>query len=228
MRTSAPASACCRRCRHCGPRSSTDGSNGTHPRPADRTLPVTERLRRLAGRRRASPELRGRLHGYAEKASAKPARILRGTTPTPTSNPRFTLARRADRTDRSRPSSPLSSANSTPTHAATAWARSLLQLTAPGIPDVYQGTELWEDSLVDPDNRRPVDYRTHREALKALSHPKLRVVAAALRLRRDRPDTLHFRRLRTGVGGRARPATMSWPSCAVTTSWPRSAAGPCG
>ena len=35
----------------------------------------------------------------------------------------------------------------------------LLALTAPGVPDVYQGTELWEDSLVDPDNRRPVDYR---------------------------------------------------------------------
>jgi (1->4)-alpha-D-glucan 1-alpha-D-glucosylmutase len=65
----------------------------------------------------------------------------------------------------------------------------LVALTAPGVPDVYQGTELWEDSLVDPDNRRPVDYRTRREALNTLSHPKIRVVAAALRLRRDRPDT---------------------------------------
>jgi len=34
----------------------------------------------------------------------------------------------------------------------------LLRLTAPGIPDTYQGTELWDFSLVDPDNRRPVDY----------------------------------------------------------------------
>ncbi len=34
----------------------------------------------------------------------------------------------------------------------------LIQLTAPGVPDVYQGTELWDDSLVDPDNRRPVDF----------------------------------------------------------------------
>ena len=65
----------------------------------------------------------------------------------------------------------------------------LVQLTAPGIPDIYQGTELWENSLVDPDNRRPVDYRARREALNALSHPKIRVVTAALRLRRDRPDT---------------------------------------
>ena len=65
----------------------------------------------------------------------------------------------------------------------------LVALTAPGVPDVYQGTELWEDSLVDPDNRRPVDYDVRREALSANSHPKMRVVTAALRLRRDRPDT---------------------------------------
>ncbi len=37
----------------------------------------------------------------------------------------------------------------------TRWARSCCKLCGPGIPDVYQGTELWEDSLVDPDNRRP-------------------------------------------------------------------------
>jgi (1->4)-alpha-D-glucan 1-alpha-D-glucosylmutase len=65
----------------------------------------------------------------------------------------------------------------------------LLALTVPGVPDVYQGTELWEDSLVDPDNRRTVDYQVRREALSAMSHPKIRVVAAALRLRRDRPAT---------------------------------------
>ena len=65
----------------------------------------------------------------------------------------------------------------------------LVALTAPGVPDVYQGTELWEDSLVDPDNRRPVDYDVRREALSANSHPKMLVVTAALRLRRDRPDT---------------------------------------
>jgi (1->4)-alpha-D-glucan 1-alpha-D-glucosylmutase len=59
----------------------------------------------------------------------------------------------------------------------------------PGVPDVYQGTELADDSLVDPDNRRPVDYRARRQALRANSHPKMRVLYAALRLRRDRPDT---------------------------------------
>ncbi len=68
-----------------------------------------------------------------------------------------------------------------------ALGQKLLALTAPGVPDVYQGTELWEDSLVDPDNRRPVDYLARRKALAAMDHPKMRVVTAALRLRRDRP-----------------------------------------
>ncbi|MDA3660657.1 malto-oligosyltrehalose synthase [Mycobacterium xenopi] len=68
-----------------------------------------------------------------------------------------------------------------------ALGQKLLALTVPGVPDVYQGTELWDDSLVDPDNRRPVDYTARRQALKSLQHPKVRVVAAALRLRRARP-----------------------------------------
>ncbi|MDZ4265377.1 MAG: malto-oligosyltrehalose synthase [Mycobacterium sp.] len=72
---------------------------------------------------------------------------------------------------------------------ADALGQKLIALTAPGIPDVYQGTELWEDSLVDPDNRRPVDYAVRREQLASDSHPKMRVVRAALQLRRRRPDT---------------------------------------
>lgn len=67
-----------------------------------------------------------------------------------------------------------------------ALGQKLIALTAPGVPDIYQGTELWEDSLVDPDNRRPVDFAARRDALATLEHPKLRVVTAALRLRRDR------------------------------------------
>jgi (1->4)-alpha-D-glucan 1-alpha-D-glucosylmutase len=76
-----------------------------------------------------------------------------------------------------------------------ALGQKLLALTVPGIPDIYQGTELWDDSLVDPDNRRPVDYGARRQALKSLQspkslrHPKIRVVNAALRLRRARPAT---------------------------------------
>lgn len=68
-------------------------------------------------------------------------------------------------------------------------AQKLLALTVPGIPDVYQGTELLDDSLVDPDNRRPVDFALRRTELTTLSHPKIRVVANALRSRRERPAT---------------------------------------
>jgi (1->4)-alpha-D-glucan 1-alpha-D-glucosylmutase len=46
--------------------------------------------------------------------------------------------------------------------------QTLLRLTAPGVPDTYQGTELWDFSLVDPDNRRPVDYGRRRELLGEL------------------------------------------------------------
>ncbi|MET0693558.1 MAG: malto-oligosyltrehalose synthase, partial [Propionibacteriaceae bacterium] len=56
---------------------------------------------------------------------------------------------------------------------APGWSNSLgqklVQLTMPGVPDVYQGTELWEDSLVDPDNRRPVDFVARRALLQTLS-----------------------------------------------------------
>ncbi|GAY18423.1 malto-oligosyltrehalose synthase [Mycobacterium sp. shizuoka-1] len=84
-----------------------------------------------------------------------------------------------------------------------ALGQKLLALTVPGIPDVYQGTELWEDSLVDPDNRRPVDYSVRAAELERLSHDKIRVVRAALHARRDRPDTFlsgdHRPVLATGV-----------------------------
>ena len=78
------------------------------------------------------------------------------------------------------------------------WSNSLgqkmLQLAGPGVPDVYQGTELWEDSLVDPDNRREVDYAARAALLSTLDTPavdatgaaKLLVVSRALQLRRER------------------------------------------
>jgi (1->4)-alpha-D-glucan 1-alpha-D-glucosylmutase len=44
----------------------------------------------------------------------------------------------------------------------------LLKLTCPGVPDLYQGAELWDFSLVDPDNRRPVDYNLRRRFLNLL------------------------------------------------------------
>ncbi|HVR44892.1 MAG TPA: malto-oligosyltrehalose synthase [Thermoanaerobaculia bacterium] len=45
----------------------------------------------------------------------------------------------------------------------------VLKATAPGVPDFYQGTELWDFSLVDPDNRRPVDYDRRRRALGSIA-----------------------------------------------------------
>jgi (1->4)-alpha-D-glucan 1-alpha-D-glucosylmutase len=44
----------------------------------------------------------------------------------------------------------------------------LIKLTAPGVPDIYQGNELWDFSMVDPDNRRPVDYRLRQQLLASL------------------------------------------------------------
>ncbi len=77
----------------------------------------------------------------------------------------------------------------------------LVQLTMPGVADVYQGCELTGLSLVDPDNRRPVDYQRRRRLLAALEAApdqaaygggldaeKLLVTSRALRLRRDHPD----------------------------------------
>ncbi len=74
---------------------------------------------------------------------------------------------------------------------SNALAAKLVALTMPGVPDVYQGTELWDLSLVDPDNRRPVDTDLRRRVLAgepAEGAEKLRVVQRALTLRRDRPD----------------------------------------
>jgi (1->4)-alpha-D-glucan 1-alpha-D-glucosylmutase len=48
-------------------------------------------------------------------------------------------------------------------------AQTALLLTCPGVPDLYQGTELWDLSLVDPDNRRPVDYQERRRLLDSLA-----------------------------------------------------------
>ncbi|MDT0277831.1 malto-oligosyltrehalose synthase [Blastococcus goldschmidtiae] len=75
----------------------------------------------------------------------------------------------------------------------------LLQLTMPGVPDVYQGTELYDFSLVDPDNRRPVDYALRRRLLADLDRgtvpavdgtgaAKLLVTSRVLRARRDSPE----------------------------------------
>jgi (1->4)-alpha-D-glucan 1-alpha-D-glucosylmutase len=52
--------------------------------------------------------------------------------------------------------------------AINSLTQTVLKLTSPGVPDIYQGNEIWDYSLVDPDNRRPVDYQHSREMLAAL------------------------------------------------------------
>ncbi len=82
---------------------------------------------------------------------------------------------------------------------SNALGQKLVQLTMPGVPDTYQGCELWDDSLVDPDNRRPVDFGVRAELLARLDSGwlppvdpsgavKLLVTSRALRLRRDAPE----------------------------------------
>lgn len=84
-------------------------------------------------------------------------------------------------------------------------AQTLIKYTAPGVPDLYQGAELWDHSLVDPDNRRPVDYGLRRwllgelKAMKPEQYisvaeqrfedgtPKLWTIYQALQLRHERP-----------------------------------------
>jgi (1->4)-alpha-D-glucan 1-alpha-D-glucosylmutase len=82
-------------------------------------------------------------------------------------------------------------------------AQTLLKCTAPGVPDTYQGSELWDLRLVDPDNRGPVDYESRRSMLAELQAgmpveeimkridsgmPKLWLIYQALTLRRQRPQ----------------------------------------
>ncbi len=61
-------------------------------------------------------------------------------------------------------------------------ARKAIALLGPGVPDIYQGTEWWDDSLVDPDNRRPVDFA------RSLEHPKAELVRTALGVRAGHPE----------------------------------------
>src|ERR1041385_4083116 len=102
--------------------------------------------------------------------------------------------------------------------AMNSLSQRVLMLTSPGNPDIYQGTELWDFSLVDPDNRRPVDYALRERLLSELDRKaeagnlpalcaellenyqdgriKLWTTMQALRLRRDRRDLFHPGRYR--------------------------------
>jgi (1->4)-alpha-D-glucan 1-alpha-D-glucosylmutase len=134
-------------------------------------------------------QFRARLHAYTEKAVREAA--LRTTWTDPAQEFEEDVARWIDGLLDGPVAAELTTlvARLQPHALNDSLGQKLLALTVPGVPDVYQGTELWEDTLVDPDNRRPVDYAGRRLALSRLDHPKMRVVAAALRARRDRPAT---------------------------------------
>jgi (1->4)-alpha-D-glucan 1-alpha-D-glucosylmutase len=91
----------------------------------------------------------------------------------------------------------------------------LLKLATPGIPDVYQGDELWTLSMVDPDNRRPVDWDERREALAGLdsgmpvtrANVKMHLIRRALALRARRPEPF---------AGAYRPLVAADSLCAFT------------
>jgi len=89
--------------------------------------------------------------------------------------------------------------------AINSLAQTAIKLTAPGVPDIYQGTEIWDDSLVDPDNRRPIDYARRREMLTQTEklpadelmqcwpdgRIKMRLTQRLLHLRRENPELFH-------------------------------------
>lgn len=90
-----------------------------------------------------------------------------------------------------------------PAGALNGLAQTLLRMTVPGVPDLYQGNEFWDFSLVDPDNRRPVDFDARRNALQADSAPatlvrdwrdgriKQALIARTLALRGMYPQVFH-------------------------------------
>ena len=111
-----------------------------------------------------------------------------------------------------------------------------LKATLPGVPDFYQGTEFWDLSLVDPDNRRPVDFAARQAALASLEAPdwhgliktwpngqlKLAWTRHLLKLRNELADVFaHGDYQPLEVSGRAR-ATMSSPLPAATAATLRS------
>ena len=83
-----------------------------------------------------------------------------------------------------------------PLGEAAALGQTLLKLTAPGVPDIYQGDELWDLALVDPDNRRPVDWELRGRLLEEVASAdgpsretaKMFLIHRALALRERRPE----------------------------------------
>jgi (1->4)-alpha-D-glucan 1-alpha-D-glucosylmutase len=138
------------------------------------------------------PDLRGRLHGYAEKAMREAGDRTTWTEP----DPAYEAAVHAAVDAAFDQPEVVHALEELVTHVdeagrSNALAAKLVALTMPGVPDVYQGSELWETSLVDPDNRRPVDFDHRAQVLAGLAGDdaatKLHLTCSALTLRRERP-----------------------------------------
>lgn len=152
----------------------------------------------------AWPAGRERLHGYAEKAMREAGDRTTWTEPDQAYEAAVHRAVDAafDDTDVRTTLEELVAEVAGPGWS-NALAAKLIALTMPGVPDVYQGSELWEQSLVDPDNRRRVDFELRTRVLDRVrsgsrppltataddaGHAKLLVTQVALTLRRDRPQ----------------------------------------
>jgi (1->4)-alpha-D-glucan 1-alpha-D-glucosylmutase len=152
----------------------------------------------------AWPASRERLHGYAEKAMREAGD--RTTWTAPDEDYEAAVHRAVDAAFDDRVVRDLLE-ELVAELAGPGWSNAIsakvVALTMPGVPDVYQGSELWEQSLVDPDNRRPVDFEARAGLLASLPDrdpaplsgavddrglAKLQLTALALRLRRDRPE----------------------------------------
>ncbi|RDE04750.1 malto-oligosyltrehalose synthase [Sphingomonas aracearum] len=108
-----------------------------------------------------------------------------------------------------------------PAARANTLAQAALRYTVPGVPDLYQGTELLDTSLVDPDNRRPVDYAVRQAVLageaQAPGGEKLALIAHLLDLRRAHPDLF--------AQGEYRPLAASGPRAAHVLAFERAGGG---
>jgi (1->4)-alpha-D-glucan 1-alpha-D-glucosylmutase len=175
----------------------------------------------------AWPASRERLHAYALKAAREAGNSTNWTDPDPAFEDRVSSAVDAA-FDNPEVRVELESlvALLEPYGASNSLSAKLVQLTMPGVPDVYQGTEFWDRSLTDPDNRRPVSFEDRKQALARLdagSRPesfrdeaaKLLVTSRALRMRRDRPE------LFTGY----RPVEASGPAARHLLAFDRGAGG---
>ena len=147
----------------------------------------------------AWPASRERLQGYAEKAAREAGNSTTWTDPNEEFESQAKAAVDAVFDDERVTKVVEDFVARIDSHAASnSVSAKLVQLTMPGVPDVYQGSEFWERSLTDPDNRRPVDFAVRQEELAKLDGgtlpeagteaSKLLVTSRALRLRRDRPE----------------------------------------